>query len=252
MVWTVDNNRFQRVKFHADSAIPISNQLGDCQVRRELYTFTFVLLCFWTQFFNISDEATGQVMLSVADVELSASGSAQTQTFDIMLTHDLPGPLTLTGFQASLSLLGLTDGAPDGSITGVSAPIGQPYVFASESSAPASLIFSDGSSVQAGDFLLTNFADVDSGSILASVEFEIAGGVEAGDRYAIAFDPNPNETFLAGADLEPLDLVTVDGEAVATAVIPEPAPMPFVLFLFVAGLSLPRRRYELCVNQTNH
>lgn len=217
------------------------SQFEDDLIRRNILVFTFVILCAISQLFNTATEASGQVMLSIENVQLATTDDVQTQAFDIVLTHDLPGPLEVTGYQAALSLFALNGGSPSATITDVTGPLEQPYIFAPNTTAPTSLISNNGENVQFGDFLLTGFGLAESGSVLASVEFEIGGGVQDGDRYGLAFDTDPNETFVAGADSNLLNLTTVDGEAFAIA-IPEPSSMSFFVLLFVALLSTTRRR----------
>lgn len=210
-------------------------------MKREIHIFIFSVLFVAGQVLGIRSDACGQqVVFSAEDVELVASDTVQTHTFGIVLTHDLADPLELSGFQASLSLVGLNVDAPNVLITGVSGPIDQSYIFGAESSFPSSLISTDATSVLVGDFLLTSLALAESGSTLASISVQFDGGVEAGDQYRIAFDSSPSETFLAGPNGSQLDFVIGSGEA-AVAAVPEPSTTT-VFSCCLIGASFVRRR----------
>lgn len=187
-----------------------------------------------------ASDAVAQVMLSIENVQVDITNSIQNHSFDIILTHNDPNPLDLTGFQAAVNLVELTPGSPDGIFTSVSAPLVRPYVLSPNSSAPIGQISNGGEDVQIGDFLLSGFAPAPSGSALATIAIEIDGGVQEGDVYGIVFDTAPTSTFWVGSNGNNLlDIETVNGEFVA---IPEPSSMPFVALFCVALFSLRRRQ----------
>ena len=204
-------------------------------------SFMLSIVCVVCQVAWSTSEVAAQITLSVDEVQLFSSNNAQSHTFDVILTHSLPDPLELTGFQAEFSIVGLEAGLPNASFTNTSGPQTRPYVLSPNSSAPVSQIVNSGETLQVGDFLLTNFALADSGSALASVTFEIDGGVDLGDSYGITFDTDPDTSFLVDRDGNSLTIDAVDGSFVATSV-PEPGSTPIIAMFFVFALSTHRRR----------
>ena len=203
---------------------------------------TLAFLCLIGQLIAVAPQADGQeVLLSIENLQIDISDNSQSHTFDVILTS--ADPVELTGFQASLDLFGLSPNAPDARFTEVSAPTSRDYVLAPNSASPIGQISNSLDNVQIGDFLLSNFASAQSGSALASITIELDGGVQAGDSYSIAFDTDPNATFLVGNDNNNfLDITTVDGQF-ATTVIPEPTSSALVGF-FIAAFCVRRRRRE--------
>lgn len=154
--------------------------------------------------------------INVDNVVLLPSTSLQSGQIEVWFGTDAPGSVDIAGFQVRLFLVG-----PDNelSITGVSASMAHPYVFAPESSAPLFSIEPDGQGVTLGDFLDTGLKSIEEGKGIVTLLFEVQPAA-SGKSYQIQIDTNSEQTFLAVDQDTFLSHTVRNGQV---SVVPEPS-----------------------------
>lgn len=170
----------------------------------------------------------------IGDLELPPANVAQVGALEVSLTSTSPVPISLAGFQLSLSLTGPDDAVK---FTGAIAPQTKPYIFASDSPGPLYSISNNGRQLTFGDFLNTGFGQVvtDIGLATIQVLVEVAA---MGKSYGVEISTDPVVSFLS------IDNRTVVPFNVSNASIrpaPEPSAIVVGLAFALVGIALRRR-----------
>ncbi len=192
----------------------------------------------------LSRPAQADIMVSADPVTVTA-GSTGNQ-FDVFLTNDGPGAITVAGFSFGISVAN-----PFISFTAATASTALPYIFGANSDFGPDLIVSNtGQSLLASDlYAIQNAgATIGAGSTvgLGRISFDVLAGATPG-MISVTFASSPGTTSLSDPGENDITIATLTSGSLTiagTTPVPEPSGIAllFGVFLLILSSRTFRRR----------